>query len=875
MSATLILPTIATLVSNTVWKAVNASVGDALRHITVDDTHNPHRRNRPGTGAARPLKEIKVQTSTYGKMLYEVYGTVRISGNIVWAQQIRHVRHKEIHTKNNSLSTKRSVTTGYYATFAVAICSGPIHRISRVWASGRPLDLCKIKHRLYKGTEDQEPDPLISSVEGNTPAYRGIAYIVIENLPLQDYNNTVPNFVFEVTAYPESFLRNHVTKKIDGIHTVGSGEFAYDTEVQTLTQTETIGTQEAAYGTAVKINGKTGYKESNALLALNTMQSTLPNLQWVAVTVCWFTDGANIKNCKLRPATAYEKDAKITPDIWKVGNFTAHRLMPHDSCYHAGTANDASLVRYIQKLKLTGYKVLLLLKLIADCEVGLQLVCENPGDISQFFDLQYHPFVQHYCLLTKGTIDAFVVGSNLASLTKIQDATGAFPAVNALARLAGVAKQTLGHGVIVTYAANWDEYHSHNGIYNMDTLWASHDVDVVGINAYFPLTDTPSPACGFSEQSIRQSWSSGEGYDYFFKPSPTGHASYKNLHHAWKNIHQWWSNHHTNHGSDIKTPWKPESKKVWFIEYGFRSVENCTHKPPSPEQSAKMQNNSIPERVDFAAQKAAIEGTLNAWKSSKMVERMLLYAWNLEPYLETESASYRHWQTSHWINGKIELVTLSAIIQSVLGKAGLHATTSMKTDKLVLGYSIHNCTPVWTIIKELQNAYCFDLLEKDGQLSLADSDPESILHIPGEDVYPESYRATYAIAAPSAASSLMYISHRFCYQPRLRSPQMCRANTSQTSGIVHTSLVLDDLQAEGIVDNSYYLAANQNCSYRMSVPIRYIQLNVGDVIRIELEHMQHTIKLTSIEIAGLQVCLEGISYVPTNFSCKTFPALPV
>ena len=53
---------------------------------------------------------------------------------------------------------------------------------------------------VYPGTETQEVDPLIESIEGvdSTPAYKGISYIVIEDLQLADFGNRLPNLSFEV-----------------------------------------------------------------------------------------------------------------------------------------------------------------------------------------------------------------------------------------------------------------------------------------------------------------------------------------------------------------------------------------------------------------------------------------------------------------------------------------------------------------------------------------------------------------------------------------------------------------------------------------------------------------------------------------------------
>jgi len=56
--------------------------------------------------------------------------------------------------------------------------------------------------RFYDGSENQIIDPLIGSVEGiaNTPAYRGLALAVFENLELAEFGNRIPFLTFEILA---------------------------------------------------------------------------------------------------------------------------------------------------------------------------------------------------------------------------------------------------------------------------------------------------------------------------------------------------------------------------------------------------------------------------------------------------------------------------------------------------------------------------------------------------------------------------------------------------------------------------------------------------------------------------------------------------
>jgi hypothetical protein len=83
-----------------------------------------------------------------------------------------------------------------------------VARIGRIWADGKLLRgeagdfKVSTTFRFYGGGEDQDVDPLIASVEGlaSTPAYRGLALCVFENLELAEYGNRIPFLTFEVFA---------------------------------------------------------------------------------------------------------------------------------------------------------------------------------------------------------------------------------------------------------------------------------------------------------------------------------------------------------------------------------------------------------------------------------------------------------------------------------------------------------------------------------------------------------------------------------------------------------------------------------------------------------------------------------------------------
>jgi len=192
--------------------------------LTLIGSYIDQRLFAPSTTGTR-LDDLEVQASTYGTPINTVYGTARVAGNIIWGTNF--VEHKK---KSGGKGGGGTTTYSYTVSCAIGICKGPMLGISRVWADGTEITAKfkdalpteeelltagyvkgftsgavtgnKVQYRLYLGNEEQEPDPWIEGIEGEgtSPAYRGMAYIVLKDLELADYGNRIPNFTFEVVT---------------------------------------------------------------------------------------------------------------------------------------------------------------------------------------------------------------------------------------------------------------------------------------------------------------------------------------------------------------------------------------------------------------------------------------------------------------------------------------------------------------------------------------------------------------------------------------------------------------------------------------------------------------------------------------------------
>lgn len=192
--ATLILSTVGTALGGPIGGLIGTVIGQSIDQQLLGG--GPRRGPRLG--------DLSVQTSSYGSMIPRMYGTMRVAGSVVWATDL--VETSEL--QGDGKSQPETVVYSYSASFAVALSCREAASVGRIWADGKLIrgaagDL-KVggTFRFLPGTEGQDVDPLIATIEGagTTPAYRGLALAVFEDLMLGDFGNRIPSLTFELVA---------------------------------------------------------------------------------------------------------------------------------------------------------------------------------------------------------------------------------------------------------------------------------------------------------------------------------------------------------------------------------------------------------------------------------------------------------------------------------------------------------------------------------------------------------------------------------------------------------------------------------------------------------------------------------------------------
>ncbi|RFC68751.1 MULTISPECIES: baseplate multidomain protein megatron [Mesorhizobium] len=513
-------------------------------------------------------------TAEEGASLPRVYGAARVGGTLIWATRFEEV--KQTKRQGGKGGGQKVSEYSYFGNAAFALCEGPIAGVRRVWADGQEIDLTKVEMRVYRGTENQLADPLIEVKQGssNTPAYRGVAYVVLERFPLEAYGNRLPQFNFEVLR-----TVGDIEQDIRAVTLIpGSTEYGLATVPVKL---------ERRPGETEIVNRHVLHAATDLEASLNELQALCPNVKHVAIVVSWYGNDLRAGNCLIRPAVVSSNAADYSMS-WKVCGVT--RTAAIEVSRHSGNAAfggspcDASVVQAIASLKARGIKVTLYPFVMMDIPAANSLPDPYGGAKQQVYpwrgritstadrtstartqintfcgtvsrsnfsvsgssvtysgatsDWGYRRFILHCANLAKaaGGVDAFLIGSELRGLTRLRDGAGAFPFVEQLCKLAADVRLVLGSTTKLTYGADWSEYFGYRPadgsgdvLNNLDALWAHPAIDAVGIDNYMPLSDWrdgdeygghPDGVAGpYDPAGLRASIAGGEGFDWYYASS--------------------------------------------------------------------------------------------------------------------------------------------------------------------------------------------------------------------------------------------------------------------------------------------------------------------------------------------------------------------
>ena len=862
----------ATLSAATIGGMVGSAVGSVVDSMIIasmqPDQHIDGSR----------LDALQVTSSTEGAVIPRIYGRMKIGGNIIWATDFR----EEVTTssqgggKGGSGPSVTSTTYRYYSSFAVAFCEGPISGIGRVWADGDLMDLRNVTYRVYTGSEEQLPDTFIAAKSGaeNTPAYRGTAYIMFEDILLETYGNRLPQITAEIfSAVSDDSSAESLIQSVAMIP--GTGEYALATEKVTKLQEKDATTGE---------NNTAESWRTDFVASLDQLQAAAPNLKSISLVVTWFGNDLRCGDCLIQPGV--EVRNKNVSVEWSVGGQTRATayLVSEDgngSPIYGGTPADYSVVQAIEEIKARGIEVAFYPFIMMDvpsdntlpdpysdngADTGQaafpwrgRITCHPASDyagtvnksataatqVDAFFgsasladfeeyfpvssysssrvweaiggpdgghwvDIQipiyseqaairyigpdewsYRRFILHYANLcaSAGGVETFLIGSEMVALNRVQDDTGAFPAVDALAALLTDVRATLGAPTALSYAADWSEYfgyHPQDGsgdvFFHLDPLWADGDCDFVGIDNYMPMSDwrtgddhldAETATTIYDRDYLQSNIEGGEGYDWYYASDAdrtnqvrtpiTDVVAAKHWVFRYKDLNAWWANHHYNRTAGVEagspTGWVPESKPFRFTEYGCPAIDRGTNQPNvfyDPKSSESAVPHASREWRDDEIQRAYIEALLPYWadpannpESGVYAGRMVdvancsAWAWDARPFphfpaLTDIWSDGENWTLGHWLTGRLGSQSLPSLVTSLCARGGMLADRIDVSSLYgaVEGFTITGLESARASISKCAAHFGFDATESLGKIKfqMRGQSPAMVLNV--DDMLP-------------------------------------------------------------------------------------------------------------------------------------------
>ncbi len=523
-------------------RAVGATLGRVIDQRLLGSGSEPVEHGR--------VERFRFTGAGEGAAIARVYGRMRVGGQVIWATQFVETATTTGGGKG-APAQPRTTTYSYSVSLAVALCEGEIARVGRIWADGVEVDRQAVSLRVHNGTQSQFPDPLLEAVEGQdmVPAYRGLAYVVFEDLDLGPYGNRVPQFSFEVVRparpEPEMGLVPSAADMLGSVALIpGTGEYALSTSPVYYT---------GALGSAGAANVSAEGGQTDFVQSLDHLTETLPNLTSVSIIYCWFGDDLRAGSCSVKPKVeTVGRDGVGQP--WSVSGLiraSAEEIArdEDDRPVYGGTPCDAGVIEAIQAIRARGVEVMFYPLMLMEILPGNGLpdpwggdeqaplpwrgrvtgaiapgqpgstdgTAQNGADCAAFFgnvtaadfsvsngtvvysgppEWSYTRYVLHSAALcaAAGGVDAFCIGTEMRGVTHMRDDVG-YPAVTRLAALAAEVRLLLPDADL-TYAADWSEYFGHQPqdgsgdvVFHLDPVWSDENIDFIGIDNYMPMSD--------------------------------------------------------------------------------------------------------------------------------------------------------------------------------------------------------------------------------------------------------------------------------------------------------------------------------------------------------------------------------------------------
>ena len=530
---------------------------------------------------------------------------------------------------------------------------------------------------------------------------------------------------------------------------------------------------------------------------------------------------------------------------------------------------------------------------------GGTIACAKPDEWS------FRRLVMHCAALARqaGGVEGFVIGSELFGLTRLRDSSG-YPMAAHLGAIAADVK-TLLPSATLTYAADWTEYgaDSRNGgrdvDFPLDPLWGHPAIGAIGIDWYPPLSDwrdtgghadlavARAPA---DQGYLRDRLSAGEGFDWYYADAAgrlaqqrlpiTDGASGKPWLFRPKDLANWWSQPHIRRVDGVETTptaFQPGAKPIWLTEAGVPAVDKGANAPnifPDPKSaegglppfSTGARDDLVQARAlgailsGFDPGQPGFEPALNPIDPAsglRMVDpgHVFVWTWDARPFpafpdLGGVWADGSHFETGHWLNGRLEGTPLDRLLTKILADFDLPPADRIAVDGFLDGYVLDRPLSARQALEPLAQSFGFDAVMSSGALRFEGRDAGPVRALDSDDVVPGRETEPFEIRRTQESELPRELRLGFCdgddgyRSAAVRSRRLAGAARREVA--VETAIVTRPAEAARLAEQRLQEAWAARETFDAELSPRCLSLEPGDVVSVPGGPRERLFRITRI-----------------------------
>ena len=337
-------------------------------------------------------------------------------------------------------------------------------------------------------------------------------------------------------------------------------------------------------------------------------------------------------------------------------------------------------------------------------------------------------------------------------------------------------------------------------------------------------------------------------------------------------MRNWWLNAHYDRPGGVQngspTAWAAQGKPVWFTEMGVPSIDKGTNEPnvfydPKSSESAlpyysKGTRDDLIQRRGLEALLAYWGGANNPTSSvygAPMIGLIAAWTWDARPYpawpaLSDVWGDTALWPFGHWLNGKVGLADLAALVAERCRRVGFTAYDVTGLAGVVVGYVRDRPMSPRAEIELLMNAFAFDAVESEGVIRFVPRGRAAVASFqPSDCVLANSGDLIKLTRAQETdlpeAISVTFIDASNAYQPGTVAASRIAGYSARSIDIT-VPLVMDAIQGRSVAERLLAEAWIGRETAGLALPPAQVALDTGDVVNLVIDGTPRAFRMTRI-----------------------------